>query len=155
MSSTAEPFRPEAPIVAELAAGVVILGVPGDRVFLLHQADEDRWCLPKGHVDPGESLAAAALREVREESGFERVQLDGEIREVSYRFYDPRRATNVHKTVIYFLGRTQERQAHLEPIFDRCEWLAPVDAVRRVPYETDRAVLEAAQVSAAGRAPRT
>jgi 8-oxo-dGTP pyrophosphatase MutT (NUDIX family) len=145
MPRAAEPYRPAAPIVAELAAGVVILGTPGARVFLLHQADEDRWCLPKGHVDPGEPLATAALREVREEAGFTRVDLDGELREVAYRFYDPRRSVNVHKTVIYFLGRTTERAARLEPIFDRCDWVDLAEAARRVPYETDRSVLDAAR----------
>jgi 8-oxo-(d)GTP phosphatase len=145
MSRSTEEYRPEAPIVPELAAGVVILGGPGGKVFLLHQADEDRWCLPKGHVDPGESLAVAALREVREEAGFEHVELEGEVREVSYRFYHPRRALNVHKTVVYFLGRTEERTARLESIFDRSEWVDLAEAAGRVQYVTDREVLEAAQ----------
>ena len=145
MSRTTEAYRPAAPTVPELASGVVIFGIPDGKVFLLHQADEDRWCLPKGHVDPGESLATAALREVREETGFEHVVLEEEIREVAYRFYHPRRAVNIHKTVVYFLGRTSERTARLEPIFDRSEWVDPSEAVERVRYATDREVLEAAR----------
>ncbi|MCH2209804.1 MAG: NUDIX domain-containing protein [Fuerstiella sp.] len=31
---------------------------------------EDRWDLPKGHVDPGESDLECALRELEEETGF-------------------------------------------------------------------------------------
>ena len=158
MSRSTEPYRPEAPIVPELAAGVVIFGVPDGKVFLLHQADEDRWCLPKGHVDPGESLASAALREVREEAGFEHVELEEELREVAYRFYHPRRALNIHKTVVYFLGRTSERTARLESTFDRSEWVDPAEAVRRAQYSTDREVLEAARQHGAepspGRRPR-
>lgn len=39
-----------------------------DREFLLMQ-HSDRWDLPKGHVDPDETLLEAAFREVREETG--------------------------------------------------------------------------------------
>ena len=152
MPRATEPFRPDAPIVPELAAGVVIFAGPGGPVFLMHQTDEDRWCLPKGHVDPGESLSTAALREVREESGFEHVELDGELREVTYRFYHPRRGLNVHKTVVYFRGHTPERNARLEPIFDRSEWVELAEAIHRVRYSSDREVLEAARSSrAAGK----
>jgi diadenosine hexaphosphate hydrolase (ATP-forming) len=144
MPVSSQPYRPDAPVVPELAAGVVIFGSGDGRVFLLHQADEDRWCLPKGHVDPGESLEGAALREVREETGFEHVRLEGELREVAYRFFHPRKGTNVHKTVVYFTGQTDERTPRLEPIFDKAEWVDPGEAVRRVPYATDREVLSAA-----------
>jgi 8-oxo-(d)GTP phosphatase len=128
---------------AEMAAGAVILQ-PDDRtVFLLHQADEDRWCFPKGHVDPGESLTTAALREVREESGFQRVRLAEEILEVNYRFYQPKRERNVHKSVIYFLGHTDEREPKLESLFDRGEWVSLDQAEARLTYELDRDVLRA------------
>lgn len=38
----------------------------------------DRWDLPKGHVDPGETDMEAALRELEEETGFaeEELQID-------------------------------------------------------------------------------
>lgn len=145
MARTTEPYRSDAPTVSELAAGVVILLDPDAQLFLLHQRDEDRWCFPKGHVDPGESLADAALREVAEETGFEQVVLSEEIHEVSYRFYHPRRRLNVYKTVVYFLGRTRERHPHLEPIFDRFEWISPTKARARVTYASDREVLDAAR----------
>jgi len=36
---------------------------------------KDRWDLPKGHVDPGETDMEAALRELEEETGFEEGEL--------------------------------------------------------------------------------
>jgi 8-oxo-dGTP pyrophosphatase MutT (NUDIX family) len=142
-----EPYRPDLPIVAELAAGAVIveLGPREPRVLLLHVRDEDRWCLPKGHVDPGESLGVTALREVAEETGLHDVHLDGEVGEVTYRFYSPKKRRNVQKTVVYFLGRTAEKTLTLEPIFDRHDWV-PIDrAVATVKFDTDRQILEAAR----------
>jgi 8-oxo-dGTP pyrophosphatase MutT (NUDIX family) len=39
------------------------------RVLVLRWADRGEVRLPKGHVEPGESVQAAALREMREEGG--------------------------------------------------------------------------------------
>ena len=41
----------------------------GTEVLLIHRKRYDDWTLPKGKVDPGESLPACAVREVVEETG--------------------------------------------------------------------------------------
>jgi ADP-ribose pyrophosphatase YjhB (NUDIX family) len=39
------------------------------RVLLTRRADNGRWCLPGGRMEPGESVAEACEREVLEETG--------------------------------------------------------------------------------------
>lgn len=41
------------------------------RILLVGSRRNGRWGVPKGHLDPGESTAAAALREAFEEAGVE------------------------------------------------------------------------------------
>lgn len=40
-------------------------------ILLMRRSDNEHWGLPGGYVEPGESVVAAAVREVHEETGYE------------------------------------------------------------------------------------
>lgn len=89
------------------AAGILIITRDTPRKFLLLR-HQDRWDLPKGHCDPGESDTETALRETEEETGIAReaITLDPEFRfELTYPVrYKRHREQVFEKTVVYLLG---------------------------------------------------
>jgi 8-oxo-dGTP pyrophosphatase MutT (NUDIX family) len=53
----------------ETSCGVLV--TDGERLLLGHATRSPRWDIPKGVADPGEDFAAAARRELREETGLD------------------------------------------------------------------------------------
>jgi 8-oxo-dGTP pyrophosphatase MutT (NUDIX family) len=49
------------------SSGVIV--TDGKRLLLGHASRSPRWDIPKGGAEPGETLAEAAVRELREETG--------------------------------------------------------------------------------------
>jgi 8-oxo-dGTP pyrophosphatase MutT (NUDIX family) len=75
-------------------------------VALISVGDARRWQLPKGLVGAGESLEAAAVREVHEETGVE-AELVSLLDKVEYWYYAMNRGERVryHKFVHFYLLR--------------------------------------------------
>jgi len=88
---------------AEVSAGGIVYrkGDEGVEIVLVRRHAENLVALPKGKLDPGESLQEAAVREVREETGLE-VEVVTELSSVQYWFTD-REGERVDKVVHFFL----------------------------------------------------
>ena len=48
-----------------------VLGPAGNKILLVRRADNGRWAVPGGFMEPGESAAEACAREVVEETGLQ------------------------------------------------------------------------------------
>ena len=66
----------------------------------LNRAGRMEWCLPKGHLESGESLEQAAVREIAEETGIEG-RVIGSLGTIDYWFSAEGR--RVHKMVHHYL----------------------------------------------------
>ena len=110
----------------------------GERRYLVVTASRNRshWVLPKGHIDPGESDAQAALREVREESGVE-AEI---VQPVGVEEYE-RRGEKIRAR--YFAMRFLAAGPAEE---DReIRWLCYEEAMRTLTFERARKLIESAQ----------
>lgn len=92
---------------APVAAGLLLFRGEPWREFLLMR-HHDRWDLPKGHVEPGESWRDAALRETQEETGIDpsRIEVQPDFR---YELYYPVRSRQtgdwVEKQLVIYLAQ--------------------------------------------------
>ncbi len=78
---TSLPYRP--------AAGVMLLNREG-KVFVAQRLDStlEAWQMPQGGLDPGEDAETGALRELEEETGIRRDQVEMLARAPEELFYD-------------------------------------------------------------------
>lgn len=70
-------YRRPAGIPEQVSAGGVVVRLQMNQILiaLATQKDRPELILPKGRVEPGESLEQAALREIEEETGLHRLKL--------------------------------------------------------------------------------
>lgn len=66
------------------AAGGLVRNNEGEYLMIRRN---DIWDLPKGHQEPGEDISATALREVREETGLEDLELGAFICETRHCYF--------------------------------------------------------------------
>ena len=52
-----------------VVCSAAIFDSSGQKLLLTRRADNGEWCLPGGHMEPGESAVEACAREVEEETG--------------------------------------------------------------------------------------
>jgi len=139
----------QAPAVVE-AAGALVWRVRLQRlqVALVHRPRYDDWSWPKGKVDPGETILAAATREVAEETGHD-VVLGVPLPGLEYALSDGRRK-RVHYWAAQVAGRPDAAALRARPPvppastkeIDQLRWFDVATASKRLTRSDDREPLD-------------
>ncbi|WP_116040680.1 NUDIX hydrolase [Amycolatopsis palatopharyngis] len=107
-------------------------------VAVVHRPRYDDWSLPKGKLDPGETVPVAAVRELREETGFEAV-LGRYLLQVDYEV--DHRGVRSDKIVDFFSARAVFGGFAANDEVDDLRWLPVREAEAMLTYHADVAVL--------------
>ncbi len=112
------------------------------RMLLLDRPGRGEVRLPKGHVDAGETARKAALRETREESGYDDLQIVADLGEQLVEFeYEGDRYRRTERYYLMALGSEQRvpRDAHDTEQFYPI-WVLLADAATRLTFEAEQRV---------------
>ncbi len=131
-------------ILKSQVAGGVVVGVD-NRIIVVNQ-NGDSWSLPKGHVDEGEELREAAIREIYEESGVsELVYVD------TLGSYERPRigrggvgssAKELKHITVFLFTTDQSELAPLDPTNPEAKWVSLDDVSATLTHQQDKDFFE-------------
>lgn len=120
-----------------IAAGGLVTNKSGRLLVILRNG---KWDLPKGKIEPHESIQAGAIREVMEETGLKNVKVKGEFARTRHSYLlDGQRV--LKETVWYLMTCADDRTLpqHNEGI-TAAEWIA-ASGLRKISSNTYESIL--------------
>jgi len=123
------------------SAGIVLFRNDSDKnEFLLLNYPQGHWDFVKGKIEQNETSHETALRETKEETGITNIEfVDGFEESVEYDFRFKKE--DIHKKVIFFLAKTNEKNIKLSHEHNDYLWLEYNDALKKTTFENAKNVL--------------
>ena len=125
-------------IVREPTSGGIVFRLTKDKrdiEILLIQDSKNRWTIPKGHIEPGETAKATAIREIGEESGLHHVKVLTWLGKIHFKYR--RQDKLVLMTTQIYLVRAMDKteKPQKEKWMNGIRWFSFSDALDAIEYE--------------------
>ena len=103
--------------------------------ILLIQDSKQRWTIPKGHIEEGETARQAAEREIREETGLGHMKVLDWLGRINFRYR--RNSSLVLMTTEVFLVKAEGKSSYVkkEKWMASLAWLPAPAALDKIEYE--------------------
>jgi 8-oxo-dGTP diphosphatase len=128
------------------SAGAIVLAGEGPEqvVALIHRRSPAEWRLPKGKLEPGETAAQAAEREVQEETGLP-VTVGEVVGQTEYSYRQPQNRP-IRKVVTFYLARIPAPLPLSVELrsFDQARWMPIPEALASLTWANERDLVEKA-----------
>jgi 8-oxo-dGTP pyrophosphatase MutT (NUDIX family) len=129
------------------AGGVLVRSIKGRAhiAVIRPRGRSNVWALPKGKIDPGETPAETAVREVREETGVDGTVVEklGDVRYTYTATWEGAKGERIFKVVSFFLftagrGRIGDIDEAMRIEVDEARWLPLDEAPRLLTHKGER-----------------
>lgn len=123
-------------VIRETTAGGVIFRKRNNEIeILLAQDAKDRWTIPKGHIEPGETPRQTAEREIQEETGLKKMRVMNHLGKTQFRYR--RQNSLILMTMHVFLVEAQGDSDRLvkEEWMNGIGWFKFNEALDKIEYE--------------------
>ena len=129
----------------EHSAGIVIFRESkGNREYLVLHYPGGHFDFPKGHLEHGETEKMAAVRELEEETGINKITwIEGYKHRIEYEF--KRRGVPTPKDVIFFLAKTNQKKITISHEHQDSMWLPYDEAYELLTFDNAKNLLEKAE----------
>ncbi len=103
--------------------------------ILFIQDAKNRWTIPKGHIEPGETARQTAEREIMEETGLKKVKVMGWLGKINFRYrrFNSLILMTTHIYLVEALGDTDDITK--EDIMNGIKWMSSNKALDLIEYE--------------------
>lgn len=124
-------------IVREPTAGGIVFrrNIKGEVEILLIQDHKDRWTIPKGHIEEGETAQEAARREIGEEAGLHDIDMLGWLGKIHFRYRRIDKLVLITQQVYLMRVKTSGNEIQKEDWMNGIKWFSFNEALDLIEYE--------------------